>query len=258
MTLKEILLTKLNSLLNPKLESIVIRTFLFLGVFLVGIPSVPAINATISVKNGGSSFIAEINNKTDITLLIIGVICLVVAGYFYFRTINIDNKSGSIVEDITVTKDKKTISNILKSINTDALDQAIERGLFSQFYDPVLHYYYGVEGIAKSSSFNIYNKNLKASFNNFYNTFVAFVSHGQHFRETANRNIHRFIKAREVLNWEMRDEYESNYLSDVRAFSIAYITFMTYIKDNYPDINLEETNRIAFEDYKSYNTGSIG
>jgi len=258
MTLKEILLIKLNSLLNPKLESIVIRTFLSLGVLLVGVPSLLAVSASFTVESDDATFIAEINNGPEITFIAIGVLCLIVAAFFYFVQFIKEKKQKIIIDDITVTKDKKTIYDILKSINTNALDQAIERGLFSQFYDPALHYFYGVQGIAESSSFNIYNKDLNEVFNDFYSAFIAFVSHGEHFRETAHRDLHRFIKAHEALNWELRDKYENDYLSDVRSFSVAYSKFMDYVKNNYAYLDIEKTNQLAFEDYKSYNNTSFG
>lgn len=112
--LKKILLKKLDSFLNPNIEGVLIRTFLSLGTLLVGIPSIVAVRATFKVEKGGATYLAELNNAPDITMISIGVLCLFVAvGVHRFRPVG---------EEITKRKipDDKFDSLDLK--NTERLD----------------------------------------------------------------------------------------------------------------------------------------
>jgi len=252
MELKDILLRKLDSYLNPKIESKVIIGFLSLGGVLVGFPPIIALFVSFSVKNGNTTFAAEINNGQDITVMLIGLFCLAISAYFYNRKLNKDEKSSEGNDNLLQIKDKKTIVSILNSINTNVIDEAIERGKHSLFYDPVHHYCMSIEGLAKLSTFKIYDTNLNNIFNEFDATFRALTSHGSHLKQTANPDIYRLAKAYEIGNTETHEKYENSYLADVNAFESAYNKLITYTKDNYPDIELDATNKKALENYSSY------
>ncbi|MBZ6072383.1 hypothetical protein [Aeromonas schubertii] len=253
MKLKDILLKKLDSMLNPKLENRIIGTLLTLGSLLIGVPSVMAYSAVLSVQNGNTTFTAEISNGPDLMLVLLGVICLSVSVYLFVKKQqreNSVNQSKPSEEDV---KDRATLMLVLDSINTHELDEGIDRGHLSQFYGPVLHYFYGVEAIAKSSSFVIYDKTLSTLFREFYQSFDAFCSHGVHFRPSSHPNLHRFVKAHEIGDWRKCEEYENSYLADVAQFESNYHKLINHIKHNFSDIDLRETNKTAFEDYKRYN-----
>lgn len=253
MNLREILLRKLDSILNPKIENKFIIGFLSLGILLVGVPSILAFTASFSVTNGDTTFNAEISNGPDLTFIIIGVCCLIIAIYFYIRKLKNDESLNKNSNTFLDEKDNTTIIYIMNTINTNVFDEAIERGRYSQFYDPILHYYIGIEGLAKSSAFKIYDDDLSSKFNDFYCAFRAFISHGAHFRQTSHPDLHRMAKAHEVGDWDKHEKHENAYLSDVETFSHAYSKFIGFVKDNYPVINLDDSNKEAQNDYLSYN-----
>lgn len=253
MELKEILLRKLDSVLNPKLENRIIRAFLTLGTFLIGTPSVLAISAVLVLKRGDTTFKAEISNGPDISMIVLGILCLGIALYLFERKRRHEENKDAENDTLEDEKDKKTVRSILASINTHVIDNAIERGRLSQFYDPVIHYYYGVEGLAKSSSFVLYNEKIRDLFERFYRSFESFISHGAHFRQASHPDLHRFVKLHEIGDWKKHEEYENSYLSDVEAFAEAFHSLIEFVKRKYPDIDLAVTNRAASDDYASYN-----
>ncbi|NBL00864.1 MAG: hypothetical protein EOM50_23290, partial [Erysipelotrichia bacterium] len=73
MELKDILLKKLDSLLNPKVENRLIIGFFTIGSLLVGIPT---ISSAFSVTYKETTVTAELSNSSDIAMVILGVICL--------------------------------------------------------------------------------------------------------------------------------------------------------------------------------------
>jgi len=85
MNLKDIILKKIDSILNPKLENKVILTLLGLGALLIGVPSFLAFNAVLSIKNGNTSFTAEINNGADLLFVFIGLFCLISAVILFIK-----------------------------------------------------------------------------------------------------------------------------------------------------------------------------
>jgi hypothetical protein len=122
MKLKEILLRKLDSLLNPKFENKVIISFLSLGSLLVVVPSIIAYTATFSVENEGTSFIAEINNTPDIFITTLGVICLATSVYFNYRKINREDYTEKKENSRTVscqTFNNSTIHSDVPSFSTE-------------------------------------------------------------------------------------------------------------------------------------------
>lgn len=123
MKLKEILLRKLDSLLNPKFENKVIISFFSLGSLLVVVPSIIAYTATFSVENEGTSFIAEINNTPDIFITTLGVICLATSVYFNYRKINREDYTEKKENSRTVscqTFNNSTIhSDVIQIIGKD-------------------------------------------------------------------------------------------------------------------------------------------
>ena len=85
MNLKDILLKKLDSILNAPLESKIVMIFLPLGAFtLGGIPFFTFLTS-INIKNGDTTLIAEISNPTDLTGMILGFLFLVIGLYFYWQ-----------------------------------------------------------------------------------------------------------------------------------------------------------------------------
>lgn len=250
--LKEILLKKLDSFLNPKLETRIIWTLFTLGAFLVGGPPFIAA-AVLTFKYGDSTFFAEISNGSDILSIILGVLFLVVALYLFERKRKREETQDTEKVSVEDDKDKKTVLSILVSINTKVIDNAIERGRLLQFYDPVLHYYYGVKGLAESSSFMLYNEEIRNLFEHFYRTYKSFISHGAHFTQTSHPDLHRFVKSHEIGDWKKHEEYQNSYLSDVKAFDEAYRLLIGFVKRKYPDIDLAATNRAASDDYARNN-----
>lgn len=249
MKLKEILLRKLDSVLNPQLENRIILTFLTLGTLLVGIPSVLAVTAVISLERGDTTFKAEISNGPDMSMIALGTLCLAIALYLFERK----RKQGAEQSTLEDEQDKKTVRSILVSINTNVIDNAIERGRLLQFYDPVTHYYYGVEGLAKSSSFVLYNEEIRGLFERFYSSFESFISHNAHFRQASHPDLYRFVKLHEIGDWKKHEEYENSYLSDVEEFAEAFHFLIEYVKHKFPDIDLTVTNRAASDDYARCN-----
>ncbi|WP_122032958.1 hypothetical protein [Aliivibrio sp. EL58] len=253
MTLEDILLKKLDSTLNPKLENRIIGTFLTLGSLLIGVPSVLAYSAVVSVQNGNTTFTAEISNAPDILMILLGVVFLAVAVYIFIRKQRREDLSRVQKLSTQELKDKATIKLILESFNTHELDVSIDRGHYSQFYAPALHYFYGVEGLAESSSFIIHDKQLLTFFRAFYQSFSAFCSHGFYFRQSSHADLHRFIKPHELGDWNQCEKYENSYLSDVTQFEVDYHNLIEHIKINFPDIDLNETNKVAVADYRYHN-----
>jgi hypothetical protein len=95
MSLKEILLKKLDSILNPKLENRVILSFLGLGTLLVGVPSLLAFTAVLKVDSGDTSFTAEISNGPDMVFVVLGVLSLLIGAYFFAKKQNREEKDNA-------------------------------------------------------------------------------------------------------------------------------------------------------------------
>ena len=82
--LKNILLRKLDSFLNPNFENFIIRKFLSLGSGLILIPTIIAA-VKLTLHHGETTFTAEINNSPSLFSMALGVFCILYAAYCFSR-----------------------------------------------------------------------------------------------------------------------------------------------------------------------------
>lgn len=91
MDLKQILLTKLNSILNPQFEKKIIWVLMTFGFFLIGYRNLLNLITTFEFKYKDFFLKISPENETDIFLKIIGILFVLISSYFFY-VIFIKNK----------------------------------------------------------------------------------------------------------------------------------------------------------------------
>ncbi|EMK3674263.1 hypothetical protein P7M36_23660 [Vibrio parahaemolyticus] len=249
MNIKDILLRKLDSILNPKLENRLILTFLALGAVFVGKPVFLAFQAEFSVTRGDTTVSTEISNNLDFGLIAIGLIFLSISIALYIFKVTREKREQKRAQK---KREQIAIETILEAMLLPAIDEAIDQAELLVFYSPVLHYFHGIESLFNSSSFSVSNPKLNKGFEHFYHSFNDFCSHGLHFKKTYNPDYFRFIKPHEVGDIDDYEKYEAEFKADLRRFRESFKGFIQDIRHEYPDIDIASTNRKALLDYRSY------
>ena len=145
--LKEILLRKLNSFLNPDVEKRIILGLFSLGAALIVIPLVvTGLSIGISGAGENSTFIAEYRREFSFLNLLPGVLFLALSLIYYERKRSNDHLALSSKLSIEEKNDWVVLKLILESINTHEIDEAIVRGDSYLFYYTVIHYFTVLKG----------------------------------------------------------------------------------------------------------------
>ncbi|WP_100915954.1 hypothetical protein [Pseudoalteromonas spongiae] len=248
--LKNILLRKLDSFLNPNFENFIIRKFLSLGSGLILIPTIIAA-VKLTLHHGETTFTAEINNSPSLFSMALGVFCILYAAYC-FQEKRKSLKTQQLKQCQLDQQDKKSLLFFLENMSTDVIEQGIERSESGQMYMPVLHYFDGLDELLNSATFKVRDTKLESSISHFYHSFSAYVSHSEIFTDSSHPNLKRIFKDHEVHDPKWLKNKIEVFQADLKAFSESYKTLISDISEKYPEIDFDETNKIALDDYQKY------
>lgn len=150
-------------------------------------------------------------------------------------------------------RDLVLLRELMSTINRDALDYYIQRGLSYQLYDDCIYYWLGFDSIVSSSHFRFYDKDLETRVRNFYRV----------WRETVEYGSDLFYPGPSpgsfVLIHAEGNEYRKNVDAMVKAYADlrgVLKAFLDYVHDHYLEININETDEVARQDNLPYITGS--
>lgn len=253
--LSEILLKRIDTFLNPKFENKFIYYLLTFGIGLIGIPAALAYKATLTHEASSTSFMVEVGNSGNALAMTFGVIIVLISCFlFYKNNLSAPKPIATTckIEDEKRKRDIENLSAFMSQINTREMDEFIDRGKYSQIYMRGLHYVEGVLGIISDSSFHIYDETLKAQIEDFGQCFDKATSFGEFFRPVASPNLQRFARDHEFSDIERLEEAERSYLNSIHNLEISYKNLITTVKNKYLEIDINEANRLALEDYASY------
>jgi len=148
--------------------------------------------------------------------------------------------------NIKRNRDIDALRMIFSTINIPILDNFI-------FHAPksidtrILHFYESFNGIYMSSSFHLYNSELSSIIDEFHNLWTKTLSYGDYYR--GDGNIHLF-----GINFNEKENIKYVELEEFfRLFILKKDELFLYIKNNYLEVDLNETSRLAKQEYVEFN-----
>ncbi|HBO75831.1 MAG TPA: hypothetical protein DEH15_12330, partial [Marinilabiliales bacterium] len=110
----------------------------------------------------------------------------------------------------------------------------------------------GFIGTMDSSHFHLYDKKLLQLIIDFRNNWVKSLSFSEHYGpDNAGKGYNYYIPADIFPN--EKSEKDFHFLVDLRNILIGNLkSLLDYIRTDYLEVNLEETSKTAFENYKSF------
>ncbi len=252
--LSDILLKKIDTFLNPKFENKYIYLLLTLGTCLLGGTLVMAYRASIQLENG-NTLIVEVGNSESYLTMILGIIIILISSFLFYKN-NLSERIPHKVENKrAIEKRKRDVDSLyyfMCQISTIEMDEFIYRGKLSQIHMRGLHYVEGVLGVISDSSFHIYDENLRKQIEEFGEYFDMATSFGEFFRPVAHDRLQRFAKEHEYSDYDRLKEAEKSYLNTIHSLETSYRNLIKTVKNEYFEIEINETNRLAVEDYAYY------
>ncbi len=151
--------------------------------------------------------------------------------------------------------DIDNLRRILSTINVATFDAFVEEVPDYVIYD-FLYYYEGFSALYKSNTFHIYNLELfdliKKVFDNL--EILMSLKFAHHYFMPPNSRKSKFTYPNDEKGHNLAIKDYAILLNNSKQLKDNFSTLIKYLRKNYLEINLEETSKIAFNDYLTYHS----
>ncbi len=145
-------------------------------------------------------------------------------------------------------RDTRQLTSLLSTFNTHAIDDFIDRGPANGIItNAVLDFYEFFSAHISATAFHIFDEKLKKTIYAFKDAWNACMGYGEFFFYSGLNTFVKFQEPHEVENPSSILEARQNFTDDVAALEKAYSQLMNLVKNDYPEIDLEDTNSTASE-----------
>lgn len=148
--------------------------------------------------------------------------------------------------------DVEKLTWILSSIHIPTFDNFVNEAPELLIYNQ-LHYFEGFSSILKSNEFYLYDKILLEKIKKVFSLLDKSLSYGHHyvFLNNVKKSKFTFPLFQQKDYEEAKDDFNM-LIENIVELKEKFKDLLSYIRENYLEIDLKETSKIAFEDYLSY------
>lgn len=147
-------------------------------------------------------------------------------------------------------RDIQKIESLLSQVSHSAMDYFIENAHNRYITHSIFHFQAQVDSVASGSSFHINDKDLLARTMEFVIALDANLEFSEYTRDT-NTDKYRFVAGHEDASMDIGVVLKKFALCTSRTES-AWRSLLEYIREHYPEIDLDELSRKAYQDYVTY------
>lgn len=159
---------------------------------------------------------------------------------------------GLSIDQIQRQRDVKQLKRVMESIHLPTLDQFVD-DLPGYMYGENFHFWEGFNGIVLASNFHLYDKTAFQLIKEIHESWGECLSQGAHYRTSSNYNMHfssnigdqQFDKKQQSA-WDKIEQARRQLYNSVKDL-------LNVIREKYIEIELTETNRIAWQEYIDFN-----
>lgn len=146
-------------------------------------------------------------------------------------------------------RDITNLKWILSNIHFPSVDQMIE-GLPDILNSRALHFWEGFNAVATNSLFHLYDKALSEPMKALHKSWKVCVSNGEKYHMASNPNIYVFKNPGDQSLTKEQDRVWRE-INNARASLLdAKDQLLELIREAYLEIDIDETNRAAWQEYK--------
>lgn len=157
-------------------------------------------------------------------------------------------------ETLKRSRDIENLKKILNTIHIETFDYFIYEAP-SIIVGEIFYYREAFNAVFNASSFHIYDKKLFSLLEKFDENLNEILSYGHAYLSTQITNRYKFQMPDYTSSPEnfRKANDELNYLSNLtNTLSSDFKELLTYIRENYIEIDLIETSKFAFDEYLRY------
>ncbi len=147
--------------------------------------------------------------------------------------------------------DIENINWILSSIHIPTFDNFLNEAPELLVYD-FLHYFEGFNAIFKSNNFYLYDKVLFEMLKNIHSRLDKSFSYGHHYTYLTNAKKSKFTFPYDSKGYSDAMSDFKSLMDNIDNLKIDFKNLIYYVRENYLEIDLTETNKKSYEDFLSY------
>lgn len=148
-------------------------------------------------------------------------------------------------------KDIKNITEILKTINISTVEVFLNE-LPYKIIDRIFFYWESFKSIFDSSSFYIYDIEIKESLSKFKTSWEKTLNYAQHFSTGKDQDYHYYIKHDSFQNTEAEKDF-FNLNDDAQEMKIIFKKLIEDLREKFFEIDIDELSELAYINYVDFN-----
>lgn len=231
-------------LLFPELRKWVARALIAAGIPTVTGPIwEPYANAALEHYAGFS--VPAPNVITGWVILILGLVVFAVSEV-------LDRWPRITVTSDEDVADRKSMEMLFSNLYIPVLDKFFQYGKRSVTYLPILHYFYGLEGLVQTSTYHVHDAELKSDVDGLYSALSRALSHGEYFVEMPNPELQKFDSQRDIHADPDAKKAQEDFVSSVFGAERHLRSLCRSVSAKYPDFDFSRTDRTALAEYREY------
>ncbi len=154
-------------------------------------------------------------------------------------------------------KDSETVIKLLSEIHTPTFDSFIHYGRMHFFYGNIIHFWEGFNAKVGASSFHIHNHKLRNVVADLHKSWRKSLSFGSYFVDTNNVSLQKFGSHYDIFRDKDAGAAHEAFIIAVNTTDKMLRELLTIVRSEFPEIDLDATNEIALNDYRSYQIAEI-
>ena len=148
--------------------------------------------------------------------------------------------------------DIENLKRILSTIHIQTFDYFLDESP-DYLVGKIFHYFENFKTVLKSNSFHLYDDDdVLKLLNKVFKQWEILLSFGQHYIDNSHTNRYKFFYPNNKEHHEEAGRDLLILLKNKTLLLKSFKEFLKIIREKYLEIDLIETNKIAFEDYLSY------
>lgn len=158
---------------------------------------------------------------------------------------------GFSIEEQKRMRDISNIKWLLSSIHLPTIDQHILDSPH-MILSKVFHFWEGYQSIIKSSLFHLYNNEINDKFNKIYEYWGKTLDFPQYYDSNFDGMAHIFVIPGDLPLTGDKEEAWNSIQNACRELRGTLDSLLGQIREEYLEINIEETNQIAWSEYYQF------
>jgi hypothetical protein len=154
------------------------------------------------------------------------------------------------------SKDARLLKDLLIRIHRNSMDRYIEHGLRDSLYDDCDFFWYGFEALVCSSHFRFYDKELERLVGELWTCWRMAVDLSGHVFGPGDYSGRLRMKEHRYWNQTYKTEV-NDWRKAIKDLPGVFNRFLDHVHHCYPEIDLDETDQIAWRDNLPYIRGDV-